>query len=174
MAVISLYMFTVLNPQEFALIEPPGILAHILLALALPAYYLSERHWFSRLARVGFGAMALGTVATAVTLPIATYGPGVAFLGYVLGMLVLALGTLIFGVGMLRARAAPRTAAWLLVAALPVGLPLVVGFTIYVMGEGADPWAGPLVFYGLAWIVLGGHLLARRTTSSELSEAAAQ
>lgn len=55
--------------QEFELVEPPAILGGILLALALPAYYLSERRWFGRLARVGFAALALGTTVTAIALP---------------------------------------------------------------------------------------------------------
>lgn len=103
-AVIYLYVFTVLNPQEFALIEPPAILAGILLALALPAYYLRERRWFGRVAQLGFGMMALGTIVSAIALPIATYGPGVAFLGYVFGVLVVALGSLAFGVAMVRSK----------------------------------------------------------------------
>lgn len=173
--VINLYLFTIVNQQELALIEPPGILGGILLALALPAYYLSERHWFGRLALVGFGMMALGTIVTALALPIGTYIDEIAYIPYILGALVLALGTLAFGIAMLRAKAAPRAAAWLLIAALPVGLPLVVGFTTYVMGETDVPWAGPLVFYGLAWIVLGRHLIARGTDSGvEMSEAASQ
>lgn len=172
---VNLYLFTVLTPQQFPLIEPPGILGHILLTLALPACYLSERHWFGRVALVGFGLMALGTIVTAIALPIGTYVAEVAFLGYILGMLVLALGTLVFGVAMLRTKAAPQLAAWLLIAALPVGLPLVYGFTTYVMGQTDVPWAGPLVFYGLAWIVLGRSLLARGTeTDAATIESAPQ
>jgi hypothetical protein len=70
------------------------------------------------------------------------------------------LGAIGFGVAMLRADIAPRPAAWLLIVALPIGVPLTIVFTTYVMGEGADPWGGPMVFYGLAWIVLGYHLRA--------------
>lgn len=174
-AVINLYMFTVLNPQEFAVIEPIGIVAGILLALGLPVYYVSEHHWFSRFATISFGFMALGTVVAALALPVATYGPGVTFLAYILGVLVLTLGAVGFGGAMLRAKAMPRAAAWLLLATLPVGLPLVLGFTTYVMGETADPWAGPLVFYGLAWVILGRSLLDRGTeTSVESTETAVQ
>lgn len=90
-------------------------------------------------------------------------------------MLVLALGALAFGIAMLRAKAVPRAVAWLLIAALPVGLPLVMDFRAYVMSESADPWAGPLVFYGFAWIVLGRHFLARGTTANaEIPEAVSQ
>ena len=58
---------------------------------------------------------------------------------------------------MLRSDAATvlRLGAWLLVAALPVGLPFAIGFTQYVMGELAEPWAGPMLLSGLAPIVCG-------------------
>ncbi|WP_143423175.1 hypothetical protein [Halegenticoccus soli] len=159
-AVVNLYLFTVLNPQEFALVEPPGILGGIFLALGLPALYASEHHWFGRLATVGFWVMAVGWIGATIGLPVATYGPGIAFLATLLGWLIAMLGALMFGVAILRTDAAtvPRLGAWLYVAALPVGLPLAIGFTTYVMGQGADPWAGPLLFYGLAWIVFGRSL----------------
>ncbi|WP_254547313.1 hypothetical protein [Halomarina pelagica] len=163
-----------LNPQEFALVEPPGILGGILIALGLPALYASERHWFGRLATVGFWIMAVGWIVAAIGLPVATYGPGIAFLATILGWLVAMLGALVFGVAILRTTAAttPRLGAWLLVAALPVGLPLAIGFTTYVMGEGADPWAGPLLFYGLAWIVFGRYLWTASKSTDTTTEVA--
>lgn len=154
----SLYMLTVLTVREFTMMEPFGVLGSILLALGLPAYYASERRWFGRAATVSFGVMATGTVIAAITIFIATYSLGVAFLGYLLGVLVLVLGAVAFGVVMLRADASPRLGAWLLIATLPIGLPFALGFTTYVMGQTADPWAGPLAFYGLAWIVFGSYL----------------
>lgn len=60
----------------------------------------------------------------------------------------------------------PRLGAWLLVAALPVGVPFAIAFTTYVMGEGADPWAGPMLLYGLAWLVFGHYLWSRRTETT--------
>ena len=174
-AVVYLYVMTDLNPQEFELITTPAHLAGLLLALALPAYYVSEHHWFDRVAQVGFGMMAVGMVIAAIALPIADYGPGVAIFAFMLGVLVLALGSLVFGIAMLRTKAAPRTAAWLLIAALTIGLPVTVGFTTYVMGELTDPWAGPMVIYGLAWIVLGRYLVAGGTErGAETTEAAPQ
>lgn len=160
MASVGLALFTVLNESEFVVAAPFSIVGFALLAVGLPAYYGRERHWFGRLARGGFRTMAVGTLIVAVAGPIAEYGPGIAFLGFLFGLLVTTIGSLVFGIAMVRADAAPRAAAGLLIAALPVGLPLTLGFTAYVMGEAADPWGGPMAFYGLAWVALGYHLRA--------------
>jgi hypothetical protein len=168
MTVTGLALLTVLNEAEFEVVEPLGAVAMLLLALALPALYASERHWFGRLASVGYGLLAVGwTVAavgitvTAVTLPpVSEFG----FLAFLLGLLAAGLGMLGFGVAALRTDEAtiPRLGAWFLVAALPAGVPFAIAFTTYVMGEGADPWAGPMLLYGLAWILFGRALWARR------------
>ena len=163
MTITGLALLSVPNEAEFAVVDPLGAVAMVLLALALPALYASERHWFGRLATAGFGLLSSGWLLAAVALPVAVYGPGVAFLAFLLGLLVAMVGAFAFGVATLRtdATAAPRGAAWFLVAALPVGLPFAVGFTTYVMGQGADPWAGPLLCYGLAWVVFGRYLRER-------------
>lgn len=74
------------------------------------------------------------------------------------------IGVLIFGVAVLHsdATAILHLGTWLLIAALPVGLPFAISFTTYVMDEGADPWAGLMLFYGLAWIAFGRFLWNRR------------
>lgn len=165
-AAVGLALFTVLTEQEFEIVSPLGVLGFILLVIGLPAYYLSGHYRVGRLARGSFWAMAGGTVVAAITLPIAEYGPGVFFLGFLLGLLVTMLGAIGYGIAMLRADVCPKAAAWLLIAALPVGLPLTIAFTTYVMGQGADPWGGPMVFYGLAWIVFGRYLWERHTVET--------
>lgn len=169
MVLVGVALLSVLNEAEFAVIDPLGTIAMILLAIGLPAFYLSERHWFGTLATVGFGLVAAGWIVAAVGLPVAIYGPGVAFLAFLIGLLVAMIGAFVLGIAMLRSDAVtlPRSGAWLLVAALPVGLPFVIVFTGYVMGELADPWAGPLLLYGLAWAVFGYHL----RTSTPAAEA---
>lgn len=163
MAVAGLALFTVLSEREFEIISPFAVLGFLLLVFGLPAYYWSGDPRGGRLARGSFWTMTVGTVVTAITLPIAEYGPGVFFLGFLLGLLVTMLGAIGYGISMLRADVGPKAAAWLLIAALPVGVPLTIAFTTYVMGEGADPWGGPMVFYGVAWIVFGRYLWERRT-----------
>ena len=168
MAVTGLALLSVLNEAEFEYVEPFGTIAMLVLALALPALYASERDWFGRLATVGFGLLSLGWIAATIGLVVTSLTmPPVSeagFLAFLLGLLVASIGMLAFGTAMLRtdATAAPRLGAWLLVAALPVGVPFAIAFTTYVMGEGADPWAGPMLLYGLAWIVFGRYLWGRR------------
>jgi hypothetical protein len=157
-AVSGLALFTVLNEREFEIVSPFAVAGFFLLVVGLWAYYKSERAWFGQFGKLSYWTMSGGTVVTAISLPIAEYGPGVAFIGFLLGLLVTMIGAIGFGIAMLRADATPRVAAWLLILALPLGVPLTIVFTTYVMGEGADPWGGPMVFYGLAWIVLGYHL----------------
>jgi hypothetical protein len=125
-------MFSVPNEAGSDLAERIAALGMLLLVLALPALYASERGWFGRLAPFGFWSMAVGWTVAAVAA--------------------------------LRSDAAtvPRLGAWLLVAAIPVGLPLTIGFTLYVMGELAEPWAGPLLLYAVVWIVFGRFLWDRR------------
>lgn len=173
MAITGLAMISVLNEAEFVIVEPLGAVAMILLALALPALYVSEHHWFGRLATVGFGLLSVGWIVATIALPVAIYGPGVAFFAFLLGMLVGMIGALIFGVAMLRtdATTVSRRGAWLLVAALPIGVPFAIGFTTYVMGQGADPWAGPMLLYGLAWIIFGRSLWEHQSEAPSQSQA---
>ncbi|MFC6939846.1 hypothetical protein ACFQE8_07680 [Salinirubellus sp. GCM10025818] len=174
MAVTGLALLSVLNEAEFEYVEPFGTVAMLVLALALPALYASERGWFGRLATVGFGLLSLGWIAASVGLVVTTLTmPPVSeagFLAFLLGFLAASIGMLALGIAMLRSDAStsPRIVAWLLVAALPVGVPFAIAFTTYVMGEGADPWAGPMLLYGLAWIVLGRYLWSRRAMMSDL------
>ncbi|MDS0292969.1 hypothetical protein [Halogeometricum luteum] len=154
-----------LSDAQWAVVNPLGAIAMVLLAVGLPALYLSERHWFGTLARVGFGVMAVGWIATAVTMTAFALGSEAGGLAFLVGWLVAMVGALVFGVSMLRTDAAtvPRLGAWLLVAALPVGLPVSVAFTWYVLGQVDTPWNGPLVLYALAWTVFCYHLRTRRT-----------
>lgn len=111
--------------------------------------------------------MATGWIVAAVGLPVAIYGPEIVFFAFLLGLLVAMIGAFVFGVATLRSDEAtvPRLGAWLLVAALPVGLPFTIVFTGYVMGEFADPWGGPMLLYGLAWLVFGNYLRTYRSES---------
>jgi hypothetical protein len=161
-------LLSVLNEAEFEIVEPFGASAIVLLSLALPAVYIAERSWFGHLAKSGFGSMSLGWVVATVGIVLTslTMPPlsETGFLAFLLGLLVAMLGALVFGVAILRSDAAtiPRLGAYCLIAALPVGVPFAIGFTTYVMGEGADPWAGSMILYGLAWVVFGRSLWTRR------------
>lgn len=175
---VGLALFTVLEEAEFAIVDPLGAIAFLLMTLGLPALYLSEREWFARLATIGFALLAGGWLVASIALPAATAtNPPVSeglFLGFLVAVLVAIGGAITFGVAILRTdgATAPRLAGWLLVLALPLGVPVAAAFTTYVMGDFADPWAGPFVFLGLAWIVLGQH--ARRTLTGESTQSMAE
>lgn len=171
---VGLALLTVLSEAEFErfLIDPLGAMAMFLLTLGLPAMYVSERHWFGRLAKVGFGLLSLGWIVASVGLTVGAFTmppfSEAGFGGFILGLLIATMGMLVFGAAILRSDTAtvPRMGAWLLIAALPIGVPFAIGFTTYVMGEAADPWAGPMILYGLAWMVFGRYLWKRRVQLS--------
>lgn len=167
LTIVGFALFSVLEETAFGIIEPLGAIAVLLMALGLPALYASEREWFTRLATGGFGLLAGGwIVATIALIGTTVTMPPISetfFLVFLLSVLAAIVGAIAFGVAILRTpgATAPRLSGWLLVLALPVGVAATAAFTTYVMGEFADPWAGPFVFLGVAWIVLGRH--ARRT-----------
>ncbi len=71
-----------------------------------------------------------------------------------LGLLLLLVGSTLYGVALLVARAVPAWAGWLLVAAGPGGVLLTV------LWVGHIP-SGPTLPFALAWIVLGYALWRR-------------
>jgi uncharacterized membrane protein YgdD (TMEM256/DUF423 family) len=154
-----------LTPAEFEIASPVMVIALALLAIALPSLYVSEHHWFGRLAAIGFWLMAVGWILAAIALPVADYLFGMAFLVAIIGWYVAFVGALVFGIAMLHtnAKTPPRVGAWLLIATLLVGTPFAYGFTTYVMGKIIDPWSGSFILSGLAWVVFGRYLLARET-----------
>lgn len=164
LALSGVAMHSVLSVGQATMAAPFLVAAMLLLVTGLPALYLSEHHWFGTLAMAGFWLMAAGWTVAALAFPVANYGPGIVFLGFLLGLLVAMIGALVLGVAALRSddSTIPRLGAWLLVAALPLGLPFTVAFTGYVMGAVDSPWAGPMLLYGLAWIVLSTHLRTHR------------
>jgi hypothetical protein len=62
------------------------------------------------------------------------------------GLLILLVGSTLLGIGMLRARAAPRVGSWL----LALSIPLVLAYTILIGHLSAG-----LIPFDFAWIVLG-------------------
>lgn len=158
-----------LTEGQFALVNQLGVVAVVLMAPALSVLYLGERHWFGSLARIGYGVMAGGWVVTAVSLAVFVTGSEVAGLVFPLGVLLTMIGALVFGFTMVRSddTDAPRLGSWLLIAALPVGLPVSIAYTWYVLGSIDGPWNGPLLVYALAWMVFSVHLWGKRTASTE-------
>lgn len=176
MALASAALHIIPYETQSTVYDPLGAIAMILLALGLPALYLSERHWFSTLAKAGFGMMAAGWIGAAIAMPLAIYGPEMMFFGFLLGLLIAMIGAFVFGITALRSdeAAISRLSAWLLVAALPVGLLFTILVNGYVIaGYTAPPWAGTMLLYGLAWVVFANYLRTpgmERTADDAISQ----
>lgn len=168
LAIIAIALHTSLTEAQYAIVNPVGAVAMVLMAFALPVLYLSERHWFGSLARVGFGVMAVGWIVTTVMLVLFALGWGLAGLMFVPGVFVAMIGAFVFGIAMIRSDETkmPRIGAWLLIAALPLGLPISIAYMSYVLGFVDGFWNGPLVLYALAWIVFSYSLWGRRKESA--------
>jgi hypothetical protein len=115
---------------------------------------------------VGYALMFLGSVPAVVLSPggargLIMTGQDLGFLG----ALVAGLGAVVLGIGLWRARSAPRAGALLLIAAPPVG---ILG-VIVVSALGLADVAGlPLtVLYGGAWIVLATRLGSREDAAAQ-------
>jgi hypothetical protein len=145
----------------------------VLLAAGLWALHARYKGSYGRLGTagvivvfVGYVMLFLGSVPAVVFSPAGSRGLIRAGqdLGF-LGALVAGVGAVLLGIALLRARSAPRAGALLLVVALPVG---IVGVVV-VSALGLVNIAGlPLtVLYGGAWMVLGGHLCSRGSTTAE-------
>ncbi|TYL39714.1 hypothetical protein CV102_05360 [Natronococcus pandeyae] len=155
-AILGAIALTDPAPWVYDIIDPLAVVAFVLLALALPAYYVHEHAGFGRIGSIGFGLMAVGMVVVAVAFP-ALFVAEQAFLAFVGGFLAALVGAMIYGYSMRKSGSGSRSAAGLLVAALPVGLAVSLGLAS-ITGGIVPPWAGPMVLFGLAWAALGRDL----------------
>lgn len=140
------------------------LLVFLGLLLGLAGLYGWRRGFAGRLERWGFGLSFVG-LALNLLGNIPDYWMGEAILGErlhtlgfvvgtMLGLLVLIAGSTVLGIALLRASAAPRLAAWLLVLALPgIILLTLIGFV--------NLPSGPALWFCIAWLVLGHFLWSR-------------
>ena len=145
------------NPAALIFASLLGMLAAVLLLLGLVGLYASQARAAGVLGLVGFLLAFLGTVfvagfdwAGAFLLPnVADEASRIAEAtppGFVVTFLLFAVGWLVFGLAMLRARIYPRVVALVLVAGALINLVPVAG-TEFVFA-GAIAWAGCLLFTG--------------------------
>ncbi|WP_336344341.1 hypothetical protein [Halalkalicoccus ordinarius] len=163
----ALILFAGLQPESGSIGDQLAAIMAALIAVGLVAFYASERGWFGRLAHLGMALVAIGLVPMVVGSAAIGWVPSSGesfFIAYLLGLLVALLGAIVLGIAMLRSDAAPRAAAWLLIVALPVGLPATIGYTLVTMGVVDHAWVGPELLFGLAWVVIGYSLWNRRAT----------
>ena len=106
---------------------------------------------------VGLLAMLLGNGTEVATLTFAGAESDLGHSAFLLGFLVLVVGSLLLGIALLRRRpsAGIRWAAVLLVALLPVGIGIAVLGGVLSPTSDAGFWAAIAVPTGIAWILLG-------------------
>lgn len=140
----------------------------VLLAVGLLALHGRHAGAYGRLGTAGFvvtflgyALLFLGSVPAVLfaedgPLSLVRGGQDVGFFGALISL----IGALLLGVALWRVGAASRLGAFLLIAALPVGL---VG-VILLSGLGLEDTAGLpwTVLYGAAWVVLGNEMWAQR------------
>jgi hypothetical protein len=104
----------------------------------------------SRLDRWGFGLLLSGLVLTFVGVAGDYWANGLTFVLSLLGLLVLAVGTTLYGLVLWRSRVLTRGLAWLFLACLP-------GIFISTWLLGHIP-SGPTLPFALTWLALGAAL----------------
>lgn len=138
---------------------------------------------------LGDGAGRLGTagiVISAVALPAMLLGNGtematLSFAGkesdlghsaFLIGFLLLLVGSLLLGIALLRSRPGTvvRWAAVLLVGLLPLGFGLAFLGGVLAPDSDAGFWAAITVPYGISWVLLGASLRSdRRPATADLA-----
>jgi hypothetical protein len=107
-------------------------------------------------------AMFLGNGTELSTLTFAGTESDLGHAVFLIGFLVLVVGSLLLGIALLRSRrgSPTRWAGVLLVAMLPLGIGLAVVGGIVSPTTDAGFWAAITVPYGVAWVLLGRALAA--------------
>ena len=142
----------------------PAVL--ILLAVGLLAFYAAQnarsRGWVGRAGLVvalgGFLVMIVGNVAEFWVFTEEAYGPNSlrnsAWMAFGLGLLTVYVGTVLFGIGALRAGKLPRLGALLLVIWFPVGFAASGLLQLVGVPEGLA-FSGMTGLQGAGWALLG-------------------
>jgi hypothetical protein len=136
----------------------------LLLLAALAALHVLSRASYGRLGRVGFfvsfAALSLMFAGNALEVGSLTVRGSESAAGhsvFLLGFLILLIGSAILGLALVRARRDPtsRAGGWLLVGALPIGILLAVVLGALAPATDLGFWAAITVPYGVAWVLLG-------------------
>ena len=153
------------------------VLAPLLIVVGLTALRRALGDDAGRLGLTGIVVSAVGTAAMAlgngIEVASMTAGGGEVSFGHALfliGFLVSVLGSVVVGIVVFRRRrdALSRAAALLLALALPLGIGIGILGSAIAPGNDAAFWAAISVPTGIAWVLLGRSLSARR--AAQLSE----
>jgi hypothetical protein len=141
-----------------------GVLSLVLLLVGLSGLRGALGDAAGRLGTAGVGvsavallAMVLGNGTEMATLTFAGKESDLGHSVFLVGFLVLVVGSLLLGIALLRSRrgSPTRWAGVLLVAMLPLGIGLGVLGGIVSPATDAGFWAAITVPYGVAWVLLG-------------------
>jgi hypothetical protein len=115
---------------------------------------------------LGLLAMFLGNGTEMATITVNGTESDLGHSVFLIGFLVLVVGSLLLGIALLRSRrgSPTRWAGVLLVAMLPLGIGLAVLGGIVSPSTDAGFWAAITVPYGVAWVLLGRTLTAPTAT----------
>jgi len=130
--------------------------------LWLPAVFgLHHLHqvFSSRIEQWGFGLLVVGLLATFIGVAGDYWADGAGFLLSLLGLLILYIGTTLYGVAILRSNVIPRWCGWLLVSCLP-------GAFIFTWLIGHLP-SGPTFPFAVSWLILGYILVFKKGIQRE-------
>ncbi len=160
-------------------IEEPGTLAYLasvayywlmavipllLLLVGLVGLYAGQRGTYGRLGKVGFpisvlavGLMFAGNAVEVASLTFRGSESAIGHSAFLIGFLVLLVGSVLVGLAIWRARRDPsaRSGSLLLIGALPLGILLAVVLGSLVPHSDLGFWAAIAVPFGVAWVVLG-------------------
>jgi len=108
----------------------------------------------SRIEMRGFAVLVAGVVAAFVGVAGDYWANGIGFPIEVLGLLILAVGSTMYGVALLGAGVVPRWCAWSLVSCGP-------GALVFLLLIGHIP-SGPTFPFAISWVTVGAMLLSRK------------
>jgi len=160
-------------------IEEPGTLAYpasvayywlmavvplLLLLVGLLGIYVGQRGTYGRLGKVGFpvsilalGLMFAGNAVEVASLTFLGTKSAVGHFSFLIGFLLLLIGSVLVGLAVWRARRDPtaRSGSLLLVGALPLGILLAAVLGSLLPESNLGFWAAIAVPFGVAWVLLG-------------------
>jgi hypothetical protein len=153
-----------------------AVLALLLLLVGLVGLLALHGRAYRRVGNVGFlvsflalPLLLLGNAAEVASLTFSGTESSVGHSMFLIGFLVLLVGSVLLGIAIVRTRSVPslRLGGLLLVGALPLGILLAIILGVTVPGTDLGFWAAITVPYGFAWLLLGYALISARGATAE-------
>jgi hypothetical protein len=141
-----------------------GRIFELVYLLFLPAVFgLHHLHHGARnrVERWGFGILVVGLLATFIGVAGDYWADGTGFVIELLGLLILSIGTTVYGLATLQSRVLPTWCAWLLIAGGP-------GSFVFQILIGHIP-SGPTFPFALSWLFVGWILVFKKVGNKGLS-----